>query len=273
MIPIGVCLGTFGVSYANLHDAALTIERADLDSVWVWDHYRSWENPRQSVLEGPTALAGLAQATERIGLGTLVANNNNRHPARLAKIAATLQEMAGGRFTLGIGGGGWAPEQEMLAIEQGDVAARTGKLAEALTIIPQLWRGEPVSFAGTHYQLRDAVVAPAPMPRPPIIVGARGPALCRLAGECADGLNLQWRGGEKLPELLAALDDGLRASGRSRAGFDLSVHAGLPDLGERGADQIAAWEGLGFTRAIIYLAPPYDLGGLGAAIGHQGLER
>ncbi|MDZ4722142.1 MAG: LLM class flavin-dependent oxidoreductase, partial [Roseiflexaceae bacterium] len=95
MIPLGLCLGTFGTTYNELRTAAQLLDRLGFDSVWVWDHYVSWNSPREAVLDGLTTLAGLAEATTRIKLGPLVANNTNRHPARLAKIGATLQEISG----------------------------------------------------------------------------------------------------------------------------------------------------------------------------------
>src|SRR5215208_2789794 len=168
------------------------LDQLGFDSVWVWDHYMSWNDPRESVLECWTTLAGLAEATRHIRLGPLVANNTNRHPGRLAKVAATLHELSGGRLELGIGAGGRAVEQSLFGIDQGDRAERTARLAEALQIIPALWTGEPVTFQGRYYQLNDAIAAPRQHPRPRIIVGGRSVTMARLAGQYADGLNLQW---------------------------------------------------------------------------------
>lgn len=252
MIPIGICLATMGASYRQLRDAALRIETQGYDSLWLWDHYLSWNDPQQPVVEGLTALAAIAEATSRIKLGPLVANNTNRHPGRLAKIAATLQEIASGRLELGIGGGGYEAEQAAFGIDQGTLAARTGRVIEALQIIPQLWSGQPVTFAGEYYQLHDAVVSPAPTPQPPIIVGARGPALSRAAGCYAQGLNLQWRDAAKFPVLFEALDYGLQQAGRTRAGFDLSVHASYTDFTADADALLVRWQDLGFTRVILY---------------------
>jgi alkanesulfonate monooxygenase SsuD/methylene tetrahydromethanopterin reductase-like flavin-dependent oxidoreductase (luciferase family) len=257
MIALGVCLATMGTSYAETRAAALLLEEQCYDSVWLWDHYVSWNDPREPVLEGLTTLAALAEATSSLKLGTLVANNTNRHPGRLAKIAATLQELAGGRFELGVGGGGWEYEQAIFGIDQGTLADRTGRVAEALQIIPLLWRGEPVSFEGRYYQLTEAIVSPAPNPPPPVIVGARGPTLCRLAGRYADGLNLNWGDRARLPEQLAALDEGLAQRGSTRAGFDLSVHVSWQELMEGADALLERWEELGFTRVMAYMRPPF----------------
>lgn len=258
-LPIGFCLGTFGVSYAELREAARLLDVLRFDSVWLWDHYVSWNDPREPVIEGLTALAALAEATQQIRLGPLVANNLNRHPGRLAKIAATLQEIARGRFELGIGGGGWKPEQEAFGIDQGTLNERTERVAEAVQVIRLLWSGEPVTFHGRYYRLTDAIVAPPPQPPPPLIVGARGTRLCRIAGRFADGLNVQWRDHARLDEQITALDEGLAEAGRTRAAFDLSVHADWHDLLSDPSTVLDRWRALGFTRAMIYVAAPFPV--------------
>jgi alkanesulfonate monooxygenase SsuD/methylene tetrahydromethanopterin reductase-like flavin-dependent oxidoreductase (luciferase family) len=259
MIKIGICLATFGVSYASLREAALRIDALGYDSVWVWDHYVSWHDAQEPVLEGLATLAGLAEATRRVRLGPLVANNTNRHPGRLAKIAATIQEISGGRFELGLGAGGLEYEQAQFGIEQGDRRERFGRLREALQIIPALWQGQPLTFSGQYYQLERAVVAPAPSPPPPLIVGALGPGIAGLAGRYADGVNLHWQSRDRWPELLAALDAGLAARGRTRQGFDLSLHPPWYELAADPAGCLARWEQLGFTRAIAYVSAPFPL--------------
>src|SRR5262245_28616366 len=79
MIPVGVCLASVGTSYASLRHAARVLEDLSYDSIWVWDHYLSTRDPRESVLECWTTLAGLAEATRSIRLGPLVANTTNHH--------------------------------------------------------------------------------------------------------------------------------------------------------------------------------------------------
>jgi alkanesulfonate monooxygenase SsuD/methylene tetrahydromethanopterin reductase-like flavin-dependent oxidoreductase (luciferase family) len=260
MIAVGFCLGTFGTTYRALREKAALIDALGFDSVWVWDHYVSWDDPREPVLEGWTTLAALAEATQRVRLGPLVANNTNRHPGRLAKVAATLHELSGGRCELGIGAGGYAGEHERFGIEQGSAAERRERLAEALEIIPALWGGEPVTFEGRHYQLKDAVCAPRQEPPPRLVVAAKSPRTARLAGLHADGLNLlQWRDRAKFSAVLEALDAGLAERGRDRGGFDLSLHPGLSDMAHDPVGVLGQWEAMGFTRALIYAAPDVPL--------------
>ncbi len=259
LLPVGVCLVIFGTRYAALREAALKLDELGYDSVWVWDHYVSWHDPTEPVLEGLTTLAAVAEATQRVQVGTLVANNNNRHPGRLAKIAATMQEISGGRFALGIGAGGLADEQEQFGISHGDVNERVGRITEALQIIPHLWRGAPVSFAGHYYHLANAHCFPPPEPPPPIIVGANGPRMARLAGLYADGVNIQWHHRETFPATLAALDTALATRGRTRAGFDLSLHIAWDEfIADPQAINAAATE-LGVTRIIPWASAPFPL--------------
>jgi alkanesulfonate monooxygenase SsuD/methylene tetrahydromethanopterin reductase-like flavin-dependent oxidoreductase (luciferase family) len=259
MIPIGISLPTFRVRYADLRAAAQALDALGYDSIWLWDHYVSWNDPRETVLECWTTLAGLACATSRIRLGPLVANNTNHHPGRLAKIAATLQELAGGRLELGIGAGGWAAEQRAFGIAQGDQAERTARLAEALAIIPALWAGQPVTFRGQYYQLDGAVVVPPPTPRPRIIVGGRSAKLAHLAAQHADGLNLQWRFHNSFPKVLAALDAALAGAGRPRATFELSVLDDWPAFAADPDAALARWQAFGFDRALLSAPVPFPL--------------
>lgn len=271
MLAVGFCLGTFGTSYRALREAAAQVDALGFDSLWVWDHYVSWNNPREPVLDGWTALAALAEATRRVRLGPLVSNNTNRHPGRLAKIAATLHELSGGRCELAIGAGGYAGEQERFGIAQGSPGERRERLAEALQVIPALWGGEPVTFHGQHYQLNDAICAPRQDPPPRLIVGASGPLTARLAGRHADGLNLQWRDRDNFPALLGALDAGLNERGRDRTGFDLSLHPLWPEMAHDPVGLLQQWESMGFTRAIIYAAPNFPLAGYEALARQVGL--
>jgi alkanesulfonate monooxygenase SsuD/methylene tetrahydromethanopterin reductase-like flavin-dependent oxidoreductase (luciferase family) len=259
MLPIGFCLVSFGTSYAHLRAATQELERLGFDSVWIWDHYVSWNDPRESVLECWTTLAALAEATHRIRLGSLVANNTNRHPGRLAKVVATLHDIAAGRCELGIGAGGYADEQSRFGIEQGSAGERVSRLEEALQIIPALWTGEPVTFQGRYYQLTEAISAPPQASPPRLIVGASGPRMARLAGQYADGLNLQWRSRERFAALFAALDEGLASRGRDRSGFDLSLHPAWDDLAADPNRMLDTWEQAGLTRVIPYVVPPFPL--------------
>ncbi|HEU0291164.1 MAG TPA: LLM class flavin-dependent oxidoreductase [Anaerolineales bacterium] len=258
-MEIGFCLSTFGTRYIELREAAQQIESLGYASIHVWDHYVAWPDPQESVLEAWTTLAGLAEVTQRLRLGPLVANILNRHPGRLAKVAATLQELSGGRCDLAIGSGSGGEEQESFGITVGDTAERIARFEEALQIIPELWKGKPVMFRGEYYSLTNAICMPAQNPPPRLIGAATLPASARLAGKYADGVNFPWVVNERFPTLFDSLEEGLAESGRYRKGFDVSLHVRWHVLGSDPLQAMNQWKKLGFTRVIIYLSLPFPL--------------
>jgi alkanesulfonate monooxygenase SsuD/methylene tetrahydromethanopterin reductase-like flavin-dependent oxidoreductase (luciferase family) len=146
----------------------------------------------------------------------------NRHPAVLARMAATLQEVSRGRLVLGIGIGGHPAEHEAYGIPFPPVAERVARLEEAVAVLRALWSGEPVTRAGPFYPLRDAIALPRPEPMPPIIVGGQSPGGARLAARVGDGWTTR-------PDLLDEL---------------LPVYRKAADeLGRDPGPVIVAWEG------------------------------
>jgi alkanesulfonate monooxygenase SsuD/methylene tetrahydromethanopterin reductase-like flavin-dependent oxidoreductase (luciferase family) len=270
LLPVGVCLSPFNTSYHELRAAAQQLDMLGYESLWLWDHYVAWQ-PEETVLEGPATLAALAEVTTRIRLGPLVANNTNRHPGRLAKLAATINEIAGGRFVLGIGAGGFAPEQESFGIDQGSAAERVARTAEALQIIPALWTGQPVTFTGQYYRLEDARCVPAQQPAPPIIVGANSPRMAAVGARYADGVNIAPRGMQRLPAIQAAIAAELSARGRDPASFDLSLHPRWSEFARDPVGRLEAWAAQGFTRVMVYMPAPLvldELARVARAVGY-----
>lgn len=259
MIEIGFCLSTFGTRYRELREAARRIESLGFASIHVWDHYVAWPNPHESVLEAWTTLAGLAEVTQRVRIGPLVANNLNRHPGRLAKMAATLQELSGGRCDLAIGSGSGGEEQGSFGIKVGDAGERISRLEEGLQIIPALWKGEPVTFHGQYYQMTNAVSMPAQKPPPRLIAAATLPRTARLAGKYAEGVNFPWVVKERFPTLFDAMNEGLAERGRDRDGFDVSLHARWTAMESGPLRFLNKWEKMNFTRVIVYLESPFPL--------------
>lgn len=136
------------------------------------------------------ALAAAAAATARIRLGTMVLANDFRHPAHLAKEAATLHALSGGRLELGLGAGWLRSEYAALGLRLDPAGARIARLEEALAVIRALWSGEPTSFAGRHYQITGLRLAPAPAPPPRIFLGGGHERMLTLAGRVADSVGL-----------------------------------------------------------------------------------
>lgn len=162
--------------YRQLKTVVLECERLGYDSVWLDDHLMYKED---QILECWTALSALAASTSKIRLGTMVTCNAHRNPALLAKAAASLDVISGGRLEFGIGTG--IQEAEHLAYGFGfpKPSVRAAQLEEALEVITRLLTKSKASIKGRFYNLKDAVCEPKPIqkPYPPIIVGGAGEKL------------------------------------------------------------------------------------------------
>jgi probable F420-dependent oxidoreductase len=166
---------------------------------------------------GP-ALLSAADATESLRIGALVFDNDFRHPALLAKEAATLDLLSEGRFELGIGAGWMRSEYEQAGISFDAGATRVARLEEAVPLIRGLWSGAPVSVSGRHYRVAQLAGLPRPeqRPGPPLLIGGGGRRILSLAAREADivGLVLRSRrdgAGLDLADISsAALDEKVR---------------------------------------------------------------
>jgi F420-dependent oxidoreductase-like protein len=174
-------------------DIVVAAEEAGWDSAWTWDHLLAimgpWEQP---ILEGWTALAGLASVTRRLRLGLMVGANGFRNPGLTAKLATTLDHVSGGRAWLGIGGAWFEREHDAFGIDFGKtVGERLDWLDESVGIVRRLLDGESVTHDGPHYRLTDAVCRPLPVQHKlPILVGGSGPKkTLRTVARLADGWN------------------------------------------------------------------------------------
>ena len=175
-LPIGVVLGTIGVDIGWWLDSARRLDAAGYAGVWSWDHFVSRGVKTDPVLEAWTTLTAAAMVTERVTVGTFVANVMNRHPAVLARMASMLQAASNGRLVLGIGIGGHPAEHEAYGIAFPPPQERALRLREAVAVLRALWSGGPVSLGGRFYPLLEAHAYPIPEPPPPILIGAATPA-------------------------------------------------------------------------------------------------
>jgi alkanesulfonate monooxygenase SsuD/methylene tetrahydromethanopterin reductase-like flavin-dependent oxidoreductase (luciferase family) len=153
-------------------------EEAGLARLYVPDHFMPFgETVAVSgpVHESWTSVSALAVATTQIGLGTLVLGNAYRHPAVVANMAATLDQISGGRLLLGLGAGSQPNEHRAYGIELLRPADRMDRFEEALEVITSLLRSRSSSFDGTYYRLEEALCEPAPVQRPlPLLVAGAG---------------------------------------------------------------------------------------------------
>lgn len=272
-VRIGVALGTIGVPFAWWRDAAVRLEAAGYAAVWSWDHFTTRGRPN-SVLEAWTTLSAVAAVTSRIGIGTFVANVMNRHPAVLARMAGTLQEVSGGRFVLGLGIGGHPAEHRAYGIPFPPVPERIARLEEAVAVIRALWTAGPVTRPGRFYPLEDAVALPVPQPRPPIVIAGQSVAGARLAARIGDGWTTR---PDLLDRLLPVFEEGLAATGRRRADVRVIVgweggRAGQDALVgspwvEAPAEESARWRARGADDVVLVARTDADIRALVAAAG------
>src|SRR5262245_19506615 len=254
-----------GARYRDMRDAAIAAEESGFDGLWTWDHLRDPDGgTRSRVPESLTTLAGLAEATRRIMLGPLVLNVSSRHPGILSNMAATLQEISGGRLLLGLGAGGhrrlpYAAEHESLGIAVEPDRVRAERVAEAAQLLKRLWSGDESTFSGSHYRLEKSSGFLRPDPPPPIIVGGFGPRMAAIAGRYADGFNTPATH-PRLAELIKTARDAYAASGREPGRFIMTVFGALRDsyLDPSSAARTAL-EQQGVQRLILLLEAPYDL--------------
>jgi alkanesulfonate monooxygenase SsuD/methylene tetrahydromethanopterin reductase-like flavin-dependent oxidoreductase (luciferase family) len=167
---------------------ARAAEETGFDSIWVGDHllYRD-EGPERGPLEAFTLLAAIAAATTGIRLGPLVACTAFRHPPILAKMAATLDEISGGRLILGLGAGWNRAEFEAFGLPFDGRATRS---IEAYRIVRGLLAGERVSFDGEGYRTNDAVLLPSMSRRVPLMIGSTGERILEATLPTVDAWNV-----------------------------------------------------------------------------------
>jgi len=186
-LPIGVCVRAIGSDPAWWLESARRLDGAGYAGIWCWDHLQGRHDLTVPVVEGWTAVAMAAAATDRATIGPFVLNVMNRSPALVARMAATLQVASGGRLILGIGIGGGDDEHEAYGIDFPPPPERVHRLEEAVAVIRALWTGGPVTRPSPFYPLHAAWAHPVPDPLPPILIGGQTRAGARLAARIGDG--------------------------------------------------------------------------------------
>ena len=218
-------------SWTGIRDFALATERAGLDSAWIADHflYRDPEGHIHGMHEPWVVLAGVAAVTHRIELGQLVACTSFRPPGLTAKMAATLELIAPGRTILGLGAGWHEPEYTAFGYP---FEGRVGRFEEQLEIIRRLLDGETVTFDGRYHRLHEAVLAPPPTRRIPILVAAGRPRMLRLTARWADAYQTAWFGrvGDRVRGRFADFSTALAEAGRDPRSIAWTVGITVRDL-------------------------------------------
>jgi alkanesulfonate monooxygenase SsuD/methylene tetrahydromethanopterin reductase-like flavin-dependent oxidoreductase (luciferase family) len=224
-MKVGLCLPQApvdgGGTWAKILALARQAEDGGADSLWVCDHFlnRPGDRAEDGYHEAWTLLAAVAASTRAVQLGPLVVATSFRSPGLLAKIAATLDDVSGGRLILGLGCGWHEPEYAAFGYP---FDHRVGRFEEAIRIVKPLLHGERVTFTGTWNRLDDAVLLPPPRRAIQIVVAADGDRMLGITAAHADGWQAAWFGlpDDRFERDRQRLVDACQAAGRS----------GLPEI-------------------------------------------
>lgn len=191
----GIQVGPQHITWQELLDVFQLVDDLGFDSGWTFDHFvpispggskEPWVE--DDCLEGWTTLTALGALTRRLKVGCLVTGNTYRHPAVVANMAATVDQITGGRLYVGMGAAWYELEHRMYGIPFYDVPERLRRLNEAVQVMRLLWTEHRANFAGRYYQLTDALCYPKPVQaRLPILIGGAGERVtARIVARHAD---------------------------------------------------------------------------------------
>jgi probable F420-dependent oxidoreductase len=259
--------------FADLRAMALAAEEGGLDSVWGADHLVFREGAETTgIHESWTVLTAIAAVTSRVEIGPLVLAMPFRNPALIAKMAAELDEVSGGRLVLGLGCGWHEPEFDAFGYP---FDHRVARFEEGLEILVPLLRGERVTFEGRYHRARDAELRPRPIRAggPPVLIAGKRPRMLALVARWADKWNGAWYGrpdeAHELRERIANVRGAMDAAGRDPAALELTagifvaLDGAKPDAPERAIrgsiDEVAAalagYRELGVGHLIVHVFP------------------
>jgi alkanesulfonate monooxygenase SsuD/methylene tetrahydromethanopterin reductase-like flavin-dependent oxidoreductase (luciferase family) len=225
---IGVYLPQMGFTYEQILHRAQRCDQLGIDSLWLFDHLYGPGAPDYPSMEAWTLATALLSRTERIRIGHMVLCNQFRHPAVLAKMATTLDQISAGRLQLGIGSGSIEDEHQRAGLDWGTFRERSERLGETLEILHQAFANEVIDFTGTHFTVRDMPIKPGPVqrPRPPIVVGGVGEKYTLpLVARYADVWNVPTYALGELEHKVSVLRSLCEEIGRDPSSIVLSVEA------------------------------------------------
>jgi alkanesulfonate monooxygenase SsuD/methylene tetrahydromethanopterin reductase-like flavin-dependent oxidoreductase (luciferase family) len=225
---IGVYLPQMGFTYDQILHRAQRCDQLGIDSLWLYDHLYGPGAPDYPSMEAWTLATALLSRTERIQVGHMVLCNQFRHPAVLAKMATTLDQISAGRLRLGIGSGSIEDEHDRMGLPWGTFRERSERLGETLEILHQAFSNEVIDFTGKHFTVRDMPVKPGPVqqPRPPIVVGGVGEKYTLpLVARYADVWNVPTYALGELEHKVSVLRSICDEIGRDPSSIVLSVEA------------------------------------------------
>ena len=222
MVAISIQIeGQDGLTWPRWKMLIAEVEALGFAGLYRSDHFTNGRPPDKAALETIVSLTYLAGNTQRVHFGPLVAPLSFRHPALLARQAAALDDLSGGRMILGVGAGWQEREHQLFGLDLGDIPTRMARLEEGLEVITRLLKSdEPVTFGGRFFQLRGATLLPRPQRPggPSILLGGNGvKRTLPLVARYADIWNVLSLTPEGFRERSAMLDTLLKAAGREPA--------------------------------------------------------
>jgi len=235
--------GQMGLDWPLWKSVVDLAEGAGFAGLFRSDHFTNPNPPDLESLELIVSLTYLADHTERIHFGQLVSPISFRNPVFLARQAAAISDLSGGRMILGVGAGWQEREHETFGFDLGSVRTRFDRLSEALEIITRLIREDsPVVFSGRHFKVNGATISPKPAEPVPVLLGGNGPKKSLpLAAQYADWWNGGWGGADAYSEKSAALDQLLAKHNRQPSELKRTVMVPL----FFGKDDSAAFDRMG----------------------------
>jgi F420-dependent oxidoreductase-like protein len=223
--------GQDGLNWPRWQRIGRAVEELGFAGLYRSDHFTNAGPPDKDSLELWLSLAWLASHTQRIEFGPLVTPVSFRHPAFTARIGAQLDDLSGGRLTLGVGAGWQEREHTAFGFDLLSVAERMDRFEEGLEVMSRLLRSDaPVSYEGRFYRLHEAVLLPHPQRSggPPILIGGNGPQrTLPLVARYADEWNAVYIPAARFVELNARLDSLLAEVGRPVNAVRRSLMTGL----------------------------------------------
>jgi len=263
-MKVGVKLHQLGASWNELQLAWAEAEESGFSSIWVFDHFI----PRQSgqeCMEAWSLLTALATLTSTPRIGVLVTCAGYRHPAVLANVAGTVDQISRGRLDIGLGAGSKFAGTDLRAfgMDFPPLSRRIEQLDEACQILSGVWLEDQFKFNGKVYELRDvrSGARPVQAPHPPIIVGGGSSGVLEVAARHASEWNYSTTVPKDFAEKSSKLDETCRKLGRSPGSISKSVQVFLKVVEEGSlVDLLKEFEDLGAGRAILIPDPPYTKG-------------
>jgi F420-dependent oxidoreductase-like protein len=265
-LRFGVQTAPQHATWAEIADVWQEADGLGLDSAFVFDHFMPISGDTAGpCFEGWTLLAALAARTRRLRVGALVTGNTYRFPAVLAKMAATIDHVSGGRLILGMGAGWFEREHQAYGIPFHTAGGRARRLVEAVEVVKKLFTEERATYAGKYYQLKDAPFAPRAVqrPHPPILIGGMGPKVVQpLAARHAQIWHFFASNPERARSICTGFDEICRSVGRDPAAVEKATSLRAPEAAGMDAKALQAHvrtlADAGVRHLILGLSAPYD---------------